>query len=231
MNEIYFFALIFFCLASVLFCWRLGDDWLVALLAVNIVLCQIVVQKMTTVFGLSVSLAEPLYASIFVITDILSEHKGREAARRAVMIGFGAVAFIVIVFQAVLLMPSIEETQTMANAMEALYSTTPRLALASMVTYLLIQNFDVMLFGYLKKRTGGRHLWLRNNLSTGTSQTLDSALFTTLAFAGVLPLGVMVQICVSMILIKWMIAAMDTPILYLSYKVRGKSLPERPIPA
>lgn len=88
---------------------------------------------------------------------------------------------------------------------------TGRIVAASLIAYIVAQNHDVWAYHFWKKLTKGKHLWLRNNLSTGVSQIIDSVLFTTIAFYGITPV---VPIIMSTIVLKFIIAALDTPFLY-----------------
>ena len=83
--------------------------------------------------------------------------------------------------------------------------------MGSLVAYVVSQNWDVRVFHKLKEMTGGRHLWLRNNVSTMTSQALDTVIFITIAFYGVLPV---VPLIIGQYIVKLLIAALDTPFIY-----------------
>jgi uncharacterized integral membrane protein (TIGR00697 family) len=89
--------------------------------------------------------------------------------------------------------------------------STSRIIIASFIAYLVSQFHDVWAFHFWKKITGGRHLWLRNNFSTAVSQFIDSSLFITVAFYGVMPVWPLIW---SQWLVKLAIAFLDTPIIY-----------------
>ena len=89
--------------------------------------------------------------------------------------------------------------------------TTWRIAAASLIAYIIAQNHDVWAYHFWKKTFKGKHLWLRNNLSTGVSQIIDSILFASIAFYGIAPV---IPIILSTIVVKFIIAALDTPFLY-----------------
>ena len=100
-----------------------------------------------------------------------------------------------------------------------IFGFMPRVVLASMAAYLVSQWHDVWAFNFWKKKTGGRFLWLRNNLSTLVSQLLDSVIFCVIAFVGVFESGVWVQILVTTYVFKVIVAVLDTPFIYLARKV------------
>lgn len=98
-----------------------------------------------------------------------------------------------------------------------IFSLMPRIALASLIAYLASNVHDVWAFAYWKeKRPGRKTLWMRNNFSTIVSQLIDTVLFTAIAFLGVYPRGVLLQIGISTYLLKWIVAVLDTPCIYLA---------------
>ena len=98
------------------------------------------------------------------------------------------------------------------------YNTTlgsvPRIVLASMLAYLVSQHHDVFAFHLWRRLTKGRFLWLRNNASTMVSQGIDTVLFITIAFVGVVPTNVLLNMILGQYVIKLCIAVADTPICY-----------------
>jgi hypothetical protein len=85
-----------------------------------------------------------------------------------------------------------------------------------MIAYLVSQHHDVWAYGFWRKKTGGRHMWLRNNASTMTSQGIDTLIFITLAFYGLVPNSILLQMMAGQYVIKILIAALDTPFIYLA---------------
>jgi uncharacterized integral membrane protein (TIGR00697 family) len=96
-------------------------------------------------------------------------------------------------------------------AYQSILGSTSRIIIASFIAYLFSQVHDVWAFHFWKKITGGRHLWLRNNFSTAVSQLIDSILFISIAFHGVLPVGSLIW---SQWIVKLAIALLDTPLVY-----------------
>jgi uncharacterized integral membrane protein (TIGR00697 family) len=87
-----------------------------------------------------------------------------------------------------------------------------------MVAYLVSQLHDVWAFLFWRRVTKGKHLWLRNNLSTMASQLLDSVIFITLAFAGTVELSVLGNMIAGQYLVKFILALADTPFCYLAVR-------------
>jgi len=216
MNETLWilFALVDLCM--VLFVYRFfGKVGLFGLMVFNLLLCNIQVLKTVELFGLTTTLGNVLYASVFLATDLLSEFHGKKEAQKGVLLGFVALVMMVGYMQFALYFQPAAEDFAQPH-LQALFGFMPRIALASMIAYLISQLHDVWAFHAIKNRTGDKLLWLRNNASTMVSQFLDSAIFCTIAFYGMFPMNVFWEILLSTYIIKVVVAALDTPFIYLA---------------
>lgn len=221
MNEVYFILMSLVSLGFMLLAFRLGKSWVIGMIAVNAVLMNIFVIKGMYLFGLAATGGNVLYASIFLGTDLLAEHYGSKEARKAVMTGFFASVFFIVMSQFILkFIPA--DYDFAQDAFKTIFTLTPRIVAGSMIAYLISQNLDVWLFHRIKEKTGGKYLWLRNNGSTWVSQAIDSITFTLIAFWGVFP--DIWQIILFTYIIKIIVAAIDTPFLYLSKRLLPKEL-------
>ena len=218
-NELLWFILALIDFTSLLFVFRIfGRNGLYAGIAISIILCNIQVLKIVEMFGLTATLGNILYGSIFLSTDILSELYGEKAARKGVWLGFYALIFTTIVMQLALLFEPAPD-DFIHPALEQIFNFLPRVAAASIIAYVISQHHDVWLFGLLKAKTKGRYLWLRNNLTTMISQLIDTLIFTTIAFWGIFPTEIFIEIIITTYLFKRMIAIIDTPFIYLARKI------------
>lgn len=204
---------------------KLGKEWLIAIPPVFIIIANIFAPQLISVFGLVTSLAVPVYASIFLATDIIAEHWGKKEARKVVWMAFLAQIFALIFSQIIIQAQVLEISQVVHESLTLIFGFTPRIVLGSMVAYVISQNWDIWVFHSLKKKTGGRFLWLRNNASTISSQFIDSFIFISIAFYGILP-GI-VPLALSVWVLKVAVALLDTPIIYLSYGILGKKRPKK----
>ncbi|MEM7049351.1 MAG: queuosine precursor transporter [Acidobacteriota bacterium] len=220
-------------LAFTLLMYRLfGKQGLYAVICLNVLLCNLQGPKLTTVFGMTTSLGVILYSGIYFATDLLSERYGRREANRAVRIGF-AVSILVIVFMALSLMflPTREAGKAHQLAVDAhqalafLFGFTPRFILGSLVAYLVSQSHDVWFFHLLKEKTGGRHLWLRNTLSTVVSQAIDTLIYSLVVWWAVLDLPTALRLAAVKYVFKVIIAILDTPFIYWA-RSWGTSVPD-----
>ena len=206
------FLVVDLSLAVAMFAW-FGRAGLVATVAVSIVLCNIQVLKLVELFGITTTLGNVLYGSIFFATDLLGELHGPREARKVVWIGFASLVVATIVMTMGLLFRPAPEDQA-HGALMTIFSVMPRIAAASIVAYLASQFHDVWAFHRIRRATGGRHLWLRNNASTLVSQAIDTVVFTSGAFLGRVSTSVFLQILGSTYAMKAFVAILDTPFLY-----------------
>jgi hypothetical protein len=197
-----------------------GRQGLLACIVLAILLSNLQGPKLTTIFGLQTSLGVIFYSGIFFATDLLSEKYGRMQANRAVIIGF-AVSVITVLMLSIALefQPTTDpETAALSRDIQDSFATilnfTPRFVFGSLFAYLISQTFDVWFFHFIKKRTHGRHLWLRNNLSTMTSQIIDTLLYSLVVWWGVVELSTAIQLGIAKYGFKLAIAAFDTPFIY-----------------
>ena len=196
-----------------------GKNGLIAFNVVATILANIEVLLLVNAFGVEMTLGNVLFASTFLITDILSENHGRKDANRAVIISTLCSVFFVLISQMWLLYtPS--ENDCANGAFHTIFSSTPRIVCASLVVYLISQLTDVWLYhkwwAWCKKRFGdeSKGLWIRNNGSTMISQLLNTMLYTLFAFYGTYSFQTLVSIFASSYVIYIITSLLDTPFVY-----------------
>ncbi len=214
-NEFLWVVMLLLNFAAVLVAFRFfGQTGLYVWIALAGVVANIQVSKTIEIVGFTATLGNIVYAGSFLATDILSEHYGKDAARRGVGVGFFAILVVTgLMYLAVLFEPA--PSDTMHESLATVFGVLPRIAGASLVAYVISQRHDVWAYSFWRTRFPGP-LWIRNNLSTIVSQLIDSVVFTVVAFVGVFPAGVLVQIVVTTYLVKAVVAVADTPFLYLA---------------
>ena len=194
-----------------------GLTGLLAWIAMNTVIANIQVTKTIELFGLTATLGNIAYGSIFLATDAISEKYNLKEAKKAVYIGFASLIFFVVIMQLVLLFGPQEGD--VHDAMSIIFGLIPRIALGSLIAYAVSQWFDVHLFSYMKEKNPDNKLYLRNLVTTTLSQLLDTVIFVPIAFIGVFETAIVVDIFITTYLIKLIVAALDTPFIYWIKKI------------
>ena len=197
-----------------------GRIGLYGAVVMGIVLANIQGPKLTEVLGMQTSLGVILYSGIFFATDLMSERYGRTEANRAVRLGFAVSVIMVITLSiGLLFLPTARpETAAMAlevhQAFETILNFTPRFVFGSLIAYYISQSLDVYIFHWVRERTRGRHLWLRNNVSTMTAQAVDTVVYALVVWWGVVDLVTALKLGAAKYVFKLLIAAIDTPFVY-----------------
>lgn len=219
-NELLWICLLLTSFLVVIIAYKLfGKTGLYIWTAVAVILANIQVMKTIQIFGLVTAMGNVIYSSLFLVTDIINENHSKKDAQKAVWIGFFVLITTTIIMQiSIQFIP--HESDFLNEHITAIFSILPRIAFASLIAYLISQSHDVWFFAKLKKIHTGRYLWLRNNLSTLTSQLLDNIIFTLIAFVGVFSWNIIGQIFLTSYILKVIVAICDTPFVYLARKIK-----------
>lgn len=192
------------------------NDNLIAINAVfimSLLVANIVAGKVVDLFGFIVPSAVVAYGITFLCTDVINEIWGKEQAQKTVMLGLKVqLASTALILLAILLPPAVFATD-FNIAFKTVLGQNVRVVFASLTAYLVSQYHDVIAFNFWRKKTNGKHKWLRNNASTLVSQIIDTAIFITIAFWGMVPN--LLWMIISQYVVKAIIALLDTPFFYL----------------
>ena len=199
-----------------------GKYGLYVAVVLGIVLCNLQGGKVSelVLFGstFKVSMGAILYSGIYFATDVLNEKYGRKEANRAVMLGFVAnIAVMITLVLSVQFKPSniTGSALEVHNAIATLAYYSPTFVVGSLTAYLISQTFDVWFFHKIKSYTGESKLWLRNNLSTITSQLLDTMIYqVTWVVATGMDWNTAFMLAATKYVFKVLIALVDTIFIY-----------------
>lgn len=219
MNEMILLLEVLLTFGSLLLFKKLfGKTGLFLWIGLASVLANIQVVKSIDVLGVSATVGNVLFASVFLATDLLRECYGKAEAKRGVGIGVASILFYLVCTQLTLLyQPAVFDISH--DAMATLFALSPRVCAASLVMYAAANLLDVVVYDKLHRMFEGRKLWLRNNVSTILCNCLENFGFVFLAFAGVYPVEEVLLIGVSTCVIEVLVAVCDTPFLYLGRKL------------
>ena len=228
-NEILIILSFLLIYGGVMLFYRLfGKNGLLAFNVMATLLANIEVLLVVRAFGIEMTLGNVLFASTFLITDILSENHGKKDANRAVIISTLCSVFFIAISQMWLLYtPS--ESDWASSSFRTIFSITPRVVCASLIVYLISQLIDVWLYhkwwDWCRKRFGDekKGLWIRNNGSTMISQMINTLLYTFLAFYGTYDIRTLLSIFISSYLIFFVTSLLDTPFVYWCRKIGSEN--------
>lgn len=165
-------------------------------------------------FELSVGIIA--YPITFLVTDIISEVYGRKRATRVVQAGVFASAFTLLIVVVSTEAPATIWSPIDDVTFKQVFGFTFIAVGASLAAYLLAQFLDVQIFHFWKRITKGKHLWLRNNFSTFTSQLVDTGtVLLLLCSFGVIEWSLFWLLLLNGYLFKVLFALLDTPVVYV----------------
>ena len=229
LNELLLIGQLFLFYGMVIVTYRFfGKVGLLCYTVLAVVAANIEVLVQVNAFGMNMTLGNIMFGTTFLVTDILSEVGGKKWSNYAVNVGiFTSALFIAISQSWLYFIPN--ELDFAIPHIEAIFSNTPRLMITGLVVYAVVQRFDVWLYHKIWHWTGfnERYLWLRNNVSTMTSQLLNTALFTFGAFYGTFPVSDLFSIIITSYGIFVVTSLCDTPAVYLCRKMKVKEVWER----
>ena len=180
-----------------------------------------------SLFELSVGILP--YPITFLITDLISEIYGKKRANQVVITGIFASFFSMGILLIANEVPAIENSPIDDETFNQVFALSPIAALASMIAYLIAQFVDIRIYHFWKNLTQGKMLWLRNNFSTFSSQLIDTVLVVgLLSIFGVLEWKLFWGLVISGFLFKIIVAALDTPLLYLFVGIFRKTFDLKP---
>ncbi len=222
-NELYGLLFVIINFSLVLFIYKLfGKTGLFVWIGFSTVLANIQVVQTIELFGMTATLGNTMYASAFLVTDIINERYGKEEAKKAVWLGFFTLVAMTLIMQLVLRFEP-HETDLARPHLEGIFGLLPRVAIGSLAAFLISQILDVYLFTWIRSKfpTDGQ-FWIRNNGSTLISQLIDTLVFTSIAFLGVYPLDIWLEIFFTTYILKSVVSIMDTPFGYIAKRFKFK---------
>ncbi len=156
------------------------------------------------------------YPITFLITDLISEIYGKKRANDVVVVGIFASLFSLLIIYISSQVPATSWSYVDDKMFNKVFGNSSIAVFASMLTYLFAQFVDIQIYHFWKRLTKGKHLWLRNNFSTWFSQFVDTfTIVFLLCSFGIIEWSNFKGLLLSGFIFKVIIAALDTPFLYL----------------
>ncbi len=200
------------------------EFFLFALYITGMIVVNTVGSKIISLLGVRVSVGIFFMPVLFLVTDIVGEVKGHEHASLFVKY---SIVMLVILFVVTGIFVQIQphETWDLQAQYQQIFGMSMRMSLASLISFAISQTVDISIFLQFKKISHGKMLWLRNNLSTITSQFIDTVIFMFIAFYHLTPkftVAYVFSLIIPYWLFKVLFALIDTPLCYLGVKWMAK---------
>lgn len=193
---------------------------LISIFISGLIAANLLGNKITTILGVSFSVGIFAYPFTFVVTDIVEEVYGKKKTQGIIYGGMIAIVFVLLLTLLSVYLPPASRFDY-NDAYKQVFGVSTRILIASLIAFVISQTHDVWSFNYWKQKTKGKHLWIRNNLSTMSSQFIDTTLFMFIAFYNITPkfsVGFIFSLIIPYWLLKILMAALDTPLVYIGVK-------------
>jgi len=191
-------------------------DALIGLYVVFVALSQIVAAKIAEYDLGFITVTAPaavlIYSVTYLFTDIVNERFGRREVHKMILIAFVTqLALVFFLWLGTELPPA--PFWTDQEAWDSIIGLVPRITVASWVAFLVSENLDAWVFDWFRRVTGGRYLWMRNVFSSVPALSVDTLLFISIAFWGLMPMG---DLIVGQLYTKWLVGLVNIPFMYLN---------------
>ncbi|GAA0871358.1 hypothetical protein GCM10009117_05040 [Gangjinia marincola] len=199
-----------------------------ALFITSLVVSNLIFQKFFSwdffgIYTFEISVGILPYPITFLITDLISEIYGKKKANQVVTAGIFASFFSLLIVFVADATPATIWSPIGNEVFTNVFGATAIAVFSSMLAYLLAQYIDIYIYHFWKRLTKGKHLWLRNNFSTFLSQFVDTAaILLLLCGFGEIKWELFWSLLLSGFLFKVLVAALDTPLLYLGVYLFNK---------
>lgn len=149
----------------------------------NAIVAELIGGKLVQFFGLfTQALGIILWPVVFVLTDLINEHYGKQGVRKLTYITVGLIAYTFILISIGIQMKAVDFSPVNDEVFNTVFGQSQWIIVGSITAFLLSQLVDVYIFWIFRKRTGGKLIWLRATGSTVVSQLIDTFVVQFIAF-------------------------------------------------
>ncbi len=186
----------------------------VAVFLTSLLIANIIAVKLIDLGGLILPAGTIIFPISYICGDVLTEVYGYRRARQVIWLGFACNLLAVAAIWAGQVLPAAAFWEGQA-AYEQILGVAPRLLVASFCAYLVGEFANSIVMAKMKIWTQGRMLWTRTIGSTIVGQGLDSLIFVSIAFLGIIPLAGIMAAIGTQWLLKVVYEALVTPLTYV----------------
>lgn len=169
---------------------------------------------------------------VFITTDLINEHFGRDGVKKLSFITAGLIAYCLLILFLAIQIPAAKGVSAVTDEeFQAVFGQGVWIMIASIIAFLVSQLIDVSIFWFLRNKTGKKMIWLRSTGSTVISQLFDSFIVSGIAFwmTGKITTAEYINMATTGYTFKLIIAICLTPMIYLGHYIIEKYLSEDPI--
>ncbi len=149
----------------------------------NAIVAELIGGKLIQFFGLfTQSLGIILWPIVFILTDLINEHFGKQGVRKLTFITVGLIIYTFILVTIGLNIKAVSFSPVNDENFKIVFGQSQWIMVGSIIAFLLSQLVDVSVFWLLRAKTGNKYIWLRATGSTVVSQLIDTFVVQFIAF-------------------------------------------------
>jgi len=149
----------------------------------NAIIAELIGGQLIQFFGLfTQSIGIILWPIIFILTDLINEHFGKDGVKKLTYITVGLISFAFIILSIAITIPATSFSPVNNEVFKTVFGQSQWIIVGSIIAFLISQLVDVYTFLFFKKITGNKFIWLRATGSTLISQLVDTFVVQYIAF-------------------------------------------------
>ena len=188
----------------------------IILCAINItclLISNIITVKTINILGLIFTAGDILFPITYILNDVFTEVYGFNRSKFIIWLSFFCNLLMVIIFRITILLP-VNETFDMQNDLVNILGSTPRILIASFISFLVGNFANSIIMSKMKVKTKGKYLALRAICSTLIGEGLDTIIFIPIVFIGSLDIKTLLFLIKDTYILKVLLEVFLTPITY-----------------
>lgn len=195
--------------------------YLVMLYISSILIANIAAFKLVKIFSLTMTAGTLVFPISYILGDVFSEIYGFKITKRIIFGGFLCNALMVFIFAIAIKLPY-PDYFTNQDSFALVLGNTPRLFIASILAYLIGGLSNSYIMQFIKNNSKIKFLWFRTIISTIIGETLDSIIFLSIAFVGIIDFENLLFMILCQSIAKILFEIIMTPITYKVIKILKK---------
>jgi queuosine precursor transporter len=193
----------------------------------NAIVAELIGGKLVQFFGLfTQSIGIILWPVVFVLTDLINEHYGKQGVRKLTYITVGLIIYTFVLLSIGINIKAVGFSPVNDEVFNTVFGQSQWIIVGSVIAFLCSQLVDVYIFWLFRNKTGGKLIWLRATGSTIVSQLIDTFLVQYIAFVlpGKLAYDKFIKIAAQGYFFKLLIAFCLIPLIYVGHFAINKFL-------
>jgi hypothetical protein len=183
---------------------------IITVFCVSFIIANVITVKILNLgfWGLDVPAGVLIYPLVYILTNVITEVYGEKAAHKTIVLGLLTNLLFVVVTTIAMIIPG-PAYYTGQSSIEFVFTQTPRILLASYISYVIGNLVNARLTSIVNRGTNSKFTQIKNIGAIAFGELLDNIIFIGLVFIGQVPIleiGIMILVHFTIMLI-WNVLA------------------------